>query len=197
MGNYANRFTVCWNNTITAPPIQSKEFLRITHYTMETYFLPEKSRPKLQVAWGTLLYGSVSEVESQYNKFIKEKKYRLIVTVGDYCSFHLKSDIKVFDRRVQRKDFEHEISCAQSLKNEPGTIQKEAWSVIKKSFDQRTNVCVDGEEDLLAIPAVLEAKNNDLIVYGLPNKGVCLLEVSPALKKQFRAFLKENFTAKK
>jgi uncharacterized protein (UPF0218 family) len=164
---------------------------------MNTLFLPEKSRRKLQEAWGIPLYGNELKVASQYNKFLKEKKYRLIVTVGDYCSFHLKSDIKIFDRKVQRKNFEHEIACAQSLANEPGTIQKEAWNVIKRSFAQRTNICVDGEEDLLAIPALLEAKNNDLIVYGLPNKGVCLLEVTPALKKQFRTFLKENFSAEK
>lgn len=150
----------------------------------------------MQAAWGIPLNGSVSEVESQYNKFLKEKKYRLIITVGDYCSFHLKSDIKIFDRKVQRKAFEHEMLCAQSIKNEPGTIQKESWGAIKNAFNKLTNLCVDGEEDLLVIPAVLEAKNNDLVVYGLPNKGICLLETTPALKKQFRAFLKDNFVKK-
>lgn len=151
----------------------------------------------MQEAWGTPLYGNESEVASQYNKFLKEKKYRLIVTVGDYCSFHLKSDIKIFDRKVQRKNFSHEISCAESIANEPGTIQKESWNAIKKALSEKTNLCVNGEEDLLVIPAVLEAKSDDLIVYGLPNKGICLLEATPALKKQFRAFLKENFSAER
>ncbi|HOX30500.1 MAG TPA: DUF359 domain-containing protein [Candidatus Paceibacterota bacterium] len=164
---------------------------------MNTLFLPEKSRPKLQEAWGIPFYGSASEVESQYNKFIKEKKYRLIITVGDYCSFHLRSDIKIFDRKVQRKNFEHKMLCAESITNKPGTIQKESWNAIKKAFGKRTNLCVDGEEDLLVIPAVLQAKDNDLIVYGLPNQGICLLEVTPALKKQFRTFLKKNFSAER
>lgn len=164
---------------------------------MNTLFLPEKSRPKLQEAWGIPLYGSASEVESQYNKFIKEKKYHSIITVGDYCSLHLKSDIKIFDRKVQRKDFSHDFTCAEIIANAPGTIQKTAWPAVKKAIKQKSNICVDGEEDLLAIPAVLEAKNRDLIVYGLPNKGICLLEVTPALKQQFRTFLKKNFTPEK
>jgi len=174
-----------------------RKILRITHYTMKTLFLPEKSRPKLQEAWGTPLYGNESEVASQYNKFIKEKKYRRIITIGDYCSLHLKSDIKIFDRKVQRKDFEHDFLCAGSIANKSGTIQKESWAAIKKTIDNITNLCVDGEEDLLVIPAVLQASDKDLVVYGLPNKGICLLEATPALKKQFRAFLKENFSTKK
>jgi uncharacterized protein (UPF0218 family) len=164
---------------------------------MKTLFLPEKSRPKLQEAWGIPLYGNASEVESQYNKFLKEKKYHSIITIGDYCSLHLKSDIKIFDRKVQRKDFKHNFTCATSISNEPGTIQKESWDAVKKAIKKTANLCVDGEEDLLVIPAVLSASNKDLVVYGLPNKGICLLETTPALKKQFRAFLKENFTAEK
>jgi uncharacterized protein (UPF0218 family) len=163
---------------------------------METLFLPEKSRPKLQEAWGVPLYGSASEVGLQYSKFLKEKKYRRIVTVGDYCSLHLESDVKIFDRKVQRKAFSHGFSCAESIANEAGTIQKESWAAVKLAIDKISNLCVDGEEDLLVIPVVLQAGNNDLVVYGLPYKGICLLEVTPALKKQFRSFLRENFTKK-
>ena len=164
---------------------------------MKSYFLPEKNRAKLQEAWGTPLYGNVAQVGSQYSKYLKEKKYRRVITVGDFCSLHLTSDIKIFDRKVQRQVFEHDFTCAKEIKNAPGTIQKEAWPAMKNALAKKTNVCVDGEEDLLVLPAVLQSGNNNLVVYGLPNKGVCLIETTQATKKLFSAFLKENFSVQK
>lgn len=161
---------------------------------MKTYFLPEKNRTKLQQAFGKPLYGDISVVANQYNKFIKEKKYRRIITVGDYCSSHFKSDVKIFDRKVQRKVFNHQYQCAQTIKNAPGTIQKEVWPAIKSAIKNKTNLCVDGEEDLLVIPAVLQSHGKNLVIYGLPNQGICLIETLPQTKKEFRAFLKANFT---
>jgi len=160
---------------------------------MKTYFLPDKIRPKLQVAWGLPLYGSVEEVGLQYSKFMAKKKYRRVVTVGDFCSLHLASDVKIFDRKVQRQAFRHDFTCAKDVKNAPGTVQKETWPIVKDAIKNKTNVCVDGEEDLLVIPAVLESGDKNLVVYGLPNKGVSLLETTAKTKKTFRNFLRKNF----
>jgi Uncharacterized protein conserved in archaea len=116
-----------------------------------------------------------------------------VITVGDYCSHHLQSDIKIFDKKVQRRDFDQKHACTTNIKNPAGTIQKEAWNAITEAIRQKTNLCVDGEEDLLVIPAVILAKQKTLVVYGYPNKGICLLEANLKNKTIFRLILKKYF----
>lgn len=165
---------------------------------MKTYFLPEEFRPKLKEIFGTPIFGTTSSVAKQYNKLIKEKEYSKIITVGDYCSKHLRSDIKIFDGKVQRKTFKKRMDYSLSFINQPATIQKEAWDIVKKAIKENKHVYVEGEEDLIVIPAVLLAKNGTAVVYGFPKKGVCVLEASDGLKKQFREFLKNfSFSASK
>ncbi|MBU4480952.1 GTP-dependent dephospho-CoA kinase family protein, partial [Patescibacteria group bacterium] len=59
------------------------------------------------------------------------------------------------------------------------------------AIKENKNVFVKGEEDLLAIPAVLLAGKNTAVVYGLPNKGICLVKISPKTKKNFKELLKK------
>ena len=78
-----------------------------------------------------------------------------------------------------------------SCRNPAGTIQKEVWPIIKKAIKNKENVFVDGEEDLLVIPSVLLSEKNTAVVYGFPEKGVCLIEVSPKTKKILKELLKK------
>lgn len=159
--------------------------------------MPEKSRALLQKPWGTLLTGNAREVASKYSKLLAQNEYPLVITVGDYCSRHLKSDIKIFDNKVQRQDFESTHEFCLAVDNPAGTIQEQAWQAVETAIKKPCNLRVNGEEDLLAIPAVLAAKPGTLVVYGLPNIGVCCLEVTPKIKKTFRDFLKKNLVSKK
>jgi len=54
---------------------------------------------------------------------------------------------------------------------------------------ENKNVFVEGEEDLLVIPTVLLAKEGSMVVYGFPEKGICLIEVSSETKKNFKEIL--------
>jgi GTP-dependent dephospho-CoA kinase len=162
-------------------------------HTMKNYFLPEKSRPEMQKIWGKEIFGTEIEIKRNYEEILSKKKYKLVITVGDYCSHHLDSDIKIFDKKVQRKIFAQKHECALTIKNPAGTIQKEAWEAIKSAIKDKTNLCVEGEEDLLVIPAVLLAKPKTLIVYGFPNKGICLIEANLKNKTVFRLALKKYF----
>jgi uncharacterized protein (UPF0218 family) len=163
----------------------------------KTYFLPEKSRSLLQKPWGKLLAGDTAQVASKYSKLLVQNKYPLIITVGDYCSHHLKSDIKIFDNKVQRRDFVSSHAFCLTVDNPAGTIQEQAWDAVKQAVEKPCNIRVNGEEDLLVIPAVLEAKTNTLVIYGLPNQGICCIKVTPAIKKTFRDFLKTSLTLEK
>ena len=161
---------------------------------METYFLPKKLRPELRKIWGTPLFNGKEEVLKKFQQFIKEKKFKKIITVGDYCSLYLPSDIKIFDGRIKRRKIKIPLGWQRagllSCQNPARTIQKEVWPVIKKAIKNEENVFVDGEEDLLVIPCVLLSEKNTAVVYGFPEKGVCLIEVSPRIKKVFKELLK-------
>lgn len=151
----------------------------------------------MQQVWGKPIFGTENQIKEKYQKIIDKKKYKLIVTVGDYCSHHLVSDIKIFDKKVQRKAFEQQHECSLNIKNPAGTIQKDSWDIIKKSLKDKSNICVDGEEDLLVIPALLLAKPKTLVVYGYPNKGICLLDANLKNKTVFRLVLKKYFKVEK
>jgi len=157
----------------------------------KTYFLPQKLRPELRKVWGFPLFNGEKEVLKKFQKFVKRKKFKKIITVGDYCSLALPSDIKIFDGRIKRKKSEKIPKFSLCFANPPGTIQKEAWLIIKKAIRSGENVFIKGEEDLLVIPAVLLSEKNTAVVYGFPRKGICLIEVTPEIKKTLKELLKK------
>lgn len=161
---------------------------------MKTYFLPDKHRLPMKKIWGNPIWGTESEVKEKFEKILAQKKYKTVITVGDYCSHHLPSNIKIFDKRVRREAFDQKHQCSLIVKNPAGTIQKESWEAVREAIAKTANLCVDGEEDLLVICAVILAKPKTLVVYGYPPKGICLLEANLKNKTLFRLVLKKYFT---
>jgi len=158
---------------------------------MKTYFLPKELRPELRKIWGVPLFNERKEVLKKFQQFTKKKRIKKIITVGDHCSLTLYSDIKIFDGKIKRKKIKKMLNFSLSCQNPPGTIQKEVWAVIKKAIKNNKNVFVDGEEDLLVIPVVLLSKAKTAVVYGFFNKGICLIEVTPQIKKTFKELLRK------
>jgi len=48
---------------------------------------------------------------------------------------------------------------------------------------------VEGEEDLLAIPAILESPDKAIIVYGQPSEGLVVVTASPDIKREVREMM--------
>ena len=122
---------------------------------------------------------------------MKKKKFKKIITVGDYCSLNLPSNVKIFDGKIKRRKIKKLPKFSLSCGNPAGTIQKEVWPVIKKAIRNKENIFIDGEEDLLVIPCVLLSKKKTAVIYGLVDKGVCIIEVSPETQKDFKELLKK------
>ncbi len=162
---------------------------------MGSYFLLNALRKELKKIWGFPILGEKKEVAKRFKKVIGEKKFKKIITVGDYCSLNLPSDVKIFDGRIGR----NKLSCLPRRApkgflrgwNPPASINKEVWKTLKKAISKNENVFIDGEEDLLVIPSVLLARKRTAVVYGFASKGICLIEVSPEIKKSFRKLLKK------
>jgi len=158
---------------------------------MKTYFLPKEIRPELRKIWGIPLFNGEEEVLNKFQQFAQKKRFKTIITVGDYCSFVLPSDIKIFDGKIKREKIRRLLKFSLRCNNPPGTIQKGVWPVIRKAIKNKENVFIEGEEDLLVIPTVLLSEKNTAVIYGFPEKGVCLIEVSPRVKKTFKELLKK------
>ena len=157
----------------------------------KTYFLPNELKKELRKVWGIPIFGKKKEILRKFREICEKKRFKKIISVGDFCSLNLPSDVKIFDGKIKRKKIRKLLSYSLTCKNPPGTIQKEVWPIIKKAIKARKNVFVDGEEDLLVIPAVLLSEKNTAVVYGFPPKGVCLIEVNSKIKKILKQLLKK------
>jgi uncharacterized protein (UPF0218 family) len=161
------------------------------NYDMQkTYILPEGLKGKLRKIWGIPIFGKKNEVKEKFEKFLKKGNFKKVITVGDYCSINLPSNVKIFDGRVKRKKIKKILSYSLKCKNPRGTIQKEVWKIIKKAIKENKNVFVEGEEDLLVIPAVLLAPKNSLVVYGFLKRGICAIKVNQKMKRKIKKLLK-------
>jgi uncharacterized protein (UPF0218 family) len=157
---------------------------------MQTYFLPKKLKPELRKVWGIAIFGKKKGVKEKFEKFLKKGKFKKVITVGDYCSINLPSDVKIFDGKVKKRKIKKILPYSLKCKNSKGTIQKEVWQIIKKAIKENKNVFVEGEEDLLVIPVVLLAPKNSIVVYGFPKKGICAIRVNQRMKRKIKNLLK-------
>lgn len=155
----------------------------------QTYILPVSLREELQEPIGLPVFGSDKEVAVKFNRLAWQKKFKKVITVGDHCSLNLSSNVKIFDGRTQRMEVPKDLNYSLFLKNPAGTIQSEAWGVVREAIFFNKNVFVEGEEDLLAIPCALLSEEGTAVVYGQPGKGVCVIEAGPLIKKYFSDLL--------
>jgi len=156
---------------------------------MDTLYLPRDLRTELRKVWGIPIFGTEKEVAREYARIVKKKKLTKVITVGDYCSATLPSDIKIFDGKVKRQKSTFDIPYSLTCLNPAGTIRAQVWPVVKKAIEKSKNIFVKGEEDLLVIPAVLLSQKGDAVVYGFCDKGICLIETSTKIQKAFKELL--------
>lgn len=83
--------------------------------------------------------------------------------------------------------FEIKAERTYRVRNPAGVITQEAWDTIKEALRQREAVIfVDGEEDLLAIPAIIESPENSFIAYGQPSEGLVVVTSTAATKAEVK-----------
>ena len=173
--------------------IQKKEIL-----------MPESLRPKLQEPLGKIF----KEVH-QVIKFIKSIKPIQIIAVGDIITDSLLKagidpDVKVIDFRSRRRVIPAKAgiqtfkpSIKLKLLNKPGTINLKTAEKLREliqesvSFPRRREsnnswLVVDGEEDLLTLPAILFAPLNSLVLYGHWKYGIIVVEVDEKIKDKVK-----------
>ncbi|BAJ50297.1 conserved hypothetical protein [Candidatus Caldarchaeum subterraneum] len=115
-----------------------------------------------------------------------------LVVVGDYTfrrmiEAGLRPDVVVVDAKVMRNAAEmprlegYEVT---RVRNMAGVIEPEAAEAVMSAVKKgRGAVFVDGEEDLLALPAIHALPDGGVVVYGQPRQGYVVVKASVKVKK--------------
>lgn len=142
-------------------------------------------------------FGQVMDTKEMKNVLAKERG--LIVSVGDICTYELLKEgitpnITIYDGKNMRQQvsehiteyIERHYNQKIIVKNEKGTINEDAANTIRDAIVQRKNtlIKVDGEEDLLALAAIISARDGDVVVYGQPHAGMVLVKIDPLIREK-------------
>jgi len=150
--------------------------------------LPDELIPEMRRPFGELVEGERPDLElSGSGK---------IVAVGDQCTLNIlrqgiKPDLAIVDYKTKRE----KIESAQEMKgfelilklsNPAGRIVKESWDVLRSAFDvdKKVRIDVEGEEDLLALPSIMLAPLGSKVLYGMPSRGVVVVNVDDRIKNK-------------
>lgn len=156
--------------------------------------IPEEVRLKLKKPLGTLISGTPESIEKKVRKIIADLKPTILITIGDKATqffnetvgtadiavidFHIKR-IKVhekiedlgFSRAFFEKDYENKIIKAR---NPAGSVTGDIVYAVRRILEsfvtdgKKRVIVVDGEEDLVGVPAILLAPLGSLVFYGQP-----------------------------
>ncbi|NHJ31628.1 MAG: DUF359 domain-containing protein [Asgard group archaeon] len=170
------------------------------------YILPEEMRSELKKPLGELI---TKEPTLKLIKIIQKENPPIIIFVGDFCvedalKHGLTPDISIMDGLNLREPY-HEISIHNAKvinsNNPPAKITVESWMKIAQAIKQQIQstekkipkepivLLINGEEDLLVFPAVLEAPENSFVVYGQPHEGIVLIKVTMNAKFKFKKLI--------
>ncbi|UIP01200.1 GTP-dependent dephospho-CoA kinase family protein [Halobaculum sp. CBA1158] len=126
-----------------------------------------------------------------------------IVAVGDVVTYHLRvagrdPDVAVVDGKTKREAVGAEIAAVLDgesrrieVDNEPATLSRAMLSSLVEALasDEPVVIHVTGEEDLATVPAIVAAPEGASVVYGQPDEGMVLVDVTAETTADARALL--------
>ena len=168
--------------------------------------MPESLRTTLQKPLGKIFKDTKSLLH-----YINTMKWAMIVAVGDIIVDSLLKegidpDVKVIDNksRRERSDLFAKLKLVKkgpTLINNPGTINLKTAEKLRQMIRQRSVLnkdgpygswlVIDGEEDLLALPTILFAPLNSLVLYGHWQHGIIAVTVDEEIKERVREIFKK------
>ncbi len=173
--------------------------------------LKKECRDKLKKPLGKLVNERdlLREIKSAFKKGRHPKqgnwsiKNEELITVGDKVTqtileLNLKPKLAIVDYKIERKKTEYsyrdKFEEVIMAKNKAGTISSQAIEKIKESLKYKNCLLeIEGEEDLLTLPVILEMKKG-LVCYGQPKEGIVVVKVDKKKKLEIKELLKKCFT---
>ena len=180
--------------------VSGKSYTKFIEDFKSDLILPDSLRSELAIPFGKV-YKDYDSVIAEYNR----KDF--VVTIGDIVSanfiqHHKQSSISVIDLKTRREHIYK--SFLQSyfpslpsghLFNPPGTINIQTAINLRKHIQDYLHdyknkiIVIDGEEDLLVLPFILFLPLGSLVIYGLYNRGMVVVEVSLKNKEEAKQLL--------
>ena len=183
--------------------------------------IPQKKRHEFSQPLGKLIAGNrentLFEIETYFKEFIKKNPEINFYLVGDIvtkdflANDFLKSFIKlcIIDEKTQRNhiniDYEDFFEETIEFQSPAGSIPKESWNLLRKIIlsNRRTILkIIEGEEDLLVLPLVLEIpleKNvRNFVFYGQPPitdsentipEGIVMVNINKSIQKVVKKYI--------
>lgn len=148
---------------------------------------------RLKEPFGRLLPGTPDKTMSALRSLINETRPRRVTAVGDVVSREtlaagITVNLRIVDNISMRRPtatLNLKVSKTYRVRNPAGVITLEAWETIKDAMkDDEALIVVEGEEDLLALPCIVESPNNSLVLYGQPSKGLVVVDTNPKVKDE-------------
>lgn len=168
-------------------------------FEKRTLKLPDPSRSKLKNPFGIVSKSLKLEAISSEN---------FIVAVGDIVvssliKMGLTPNVSIFDGISNRSNISDKNILDflpkdfLNAQNKPGFVNSKAAllleKIVKESLRKHVNVSlkIEGEEDLLALPAILFAPLDSYVIYGLKDKGAVIVVVTEGIKENVVSLIKE------
>jgi uncharacterized protein (UPF0218 family) len=137
-------------------------------------------------------------------EFIKliSSKDNYLITVGDMVTITainggIKPNLAIFDTKTRRKHINYSVitqayNSIETVKNKKGEITLALYITLLSGIKKNgTAVRVIGEEDLAAPLCIAISKKGTLIAWGVPGKGINIIQVNERTKRHAINILNE------
>ncbi|ELZ20484.1 hypothetical protein C477_06606 [Haloterrigena salina JCM 13891] len=155
--------------------------------------LPDELRHELKEPMGP--------IETDADRLLEDVDGPLIA-VGDVVTYHFlragrPPDVALVDERTKRSAVDEEIretvteGTTVEVVNPPAEISQAVVEALLEGLarDEPTTILVEGEEDLVALPAIVAAPEGASVVYGQPDEGMVHVKVTEKHQQDMRALL--------
>ncbi len=165
---------------------------------MPRFRLPDPLRVKLKEPLGELIPGPPEKSIIRLKEILKSEKVSKIICIGDFVSrvlaeSSIPADLSIVDNKTMRQETDSSQIDSENVfraVNLPGTLGIAAWTAICEALKKpHSLLVVDGEEDLLTLPAIILAPSRSLILYGQPHEGMVVVRNDKAKRSEIESII--------
>lgn len=155
--------------------------------------LPENLRDALKAPLGILLKDPTKE---SVTKYLKDGT--VLITVGDatterILSYGITPLLQIVDGLEKRSRRTPPATASTTVRcdNPPAEITQQSIDAIRGALGsgRPTQLLVNGEEDLLVLPACIYAPENSVVMYGQPNEGLVIVQITQEIRNKTKNLL--------